>query len=131
MLGGVPITTDAALTDAEIRAKNLIIIGPASANSYLARIADRLPAQEKDGALLLGNEHYSLADRGYALFYVNPDAPTRFILVLSAPDLVKYPAALSRLFTAMFSAGPQGLALLDLTATGKKGSLYDPVDCLG
>ncbi len=117
-MGSIPILADQEITPAIAAAKNLILLGPVSANRYLARIADRLPVQEKDGALQVGNETYDLAGRSYALFYHNPEAPGRFILVLSTPDVRSWPAALDRFLTAINPNAPLGLCLVDNDSGG-------------
>lgn len=117
-MGSIPIIADQEVTPAIATAKNLILLGPASANHYLARIADRLPAQEKDGALQIGNERYDLAGRSYALFYYNPEAPGRFVLVLSTPDVRSWPAALDRFLNAINPNAPLGLCLVDNDSGG-------------
>ncbi len=43
MRGDAPMKDDAAVTDADIAANNLVLWGDPQSNKVLARIADRLP----------------------------------------------------------------------------------------
>ena len=84
--GQIPIKGDVDLTDDDIERRNLIIVGAASSNTYLAQITDKLPAAEKDGVLTVGSEPYDLKGKVYGLFHYNPQAPKRLILLISSTE---------------------------------------------
>jgi len=88
--GGIPVKADIEVTDEDIKRCNLIIVGPASANRLLGRITLRLPAAEADGVLTIGQEAYPLTGKGYGLYYYNPEAPKRLIVVMSSPEAGKF-----------------------------------------
>ena len=55
MRGDAPIKDDAAVTDADIQANNLVLWGDPQSNKLLARIADKLPIQWTADAVVLGS----------------------------------------------------------------------------
>jgi hypothetical protein len=73
---------DTAVRDADLAAKNLILVGTPKQNRLLARIADRLPVTFlDDGVKIAGKEHRG-ADVSLALVYPNPLNPERYVLLL-------------------------------------------------
>ena len=85
-LGGILVKADVDVTAQDIARNNLIIVGPASANRVLAKISDRLPAVEQKGTLTVAGEKYDLKGKAYGLFYYNPEAPKRLIMVMSSTE---------------------------------------------
>ena len=89
-LGRIPIKADVDITADDVAERNLIIVGPASANRYLARIIGKLPVAESGDAVKFGGETYSCARGGYGLFYYSPEAPKRYIVVMSGPNAERF-----------------------------------------
>ncbi len=113
--GKIPIKTDAELTDNDIANRNLIIVGPASVNKYLAQITGKLAASEAAGKLTIGPETYALAGKIYGQFHYNPQAPKRFIYVISSPDAEGYSgSAVGAIRWVIASERPVGLILRDV-----------------
>ena len=112
--GKIPIKTDAELTEKDIANRNLIIVGPATANKYLAQITGKLAASEAAGKLTVGPETYDLAGKVYGQFHYNPQAPQRLIYVISSPDPVGYGgSAVGPIRLVIASERPVGLILRD------------------
>ncbi len=112
--GKIPIKTDAELTDADIQNRNLIIVGPASANKYLAQITSKLPAVEANGKLTIGPETYELAGKVYGLFHYNPQAMNRLVYVISSPAPEGYSGeAAGAIRWSFASERPVGLIIRD------------------
>jgi len=106
------------LTDADMTRCNLILVGHVANNSVLAGMSARLPAVEKDKALVIGEETYPLQGRGYALLHYNPRAPRRLMLVLSSHEPAFFGDKIAELM--MERAGedrPFGLLLMGLDDT--------------
>lgn len=80
-----PIVDDVDVTDAMIRERALVLVGPPSSNSILARIADRLPIRFTDGAIALGDALHRGPNVGAAFVAPNPLSPERLVLVIAGP----------------------------------------------
>jgi hypothetical protein len=81
-----PIVNDVDVTDAMIRDTVLVLIGPPSSNSVLARIADRLPIVVRDGAIEVGDRVYRGAEVGTVFVAPSPLASERAVLVIAGTD---------------------------------------------
>lgn len=80
-----PIVDDVDVTDAMIQDSALVLIGPPSSNSILARIAGRLPIRIGD-TIRVGEEHHRGPEVGTAFVAPNPLAPRRMVLVIAGLD---------------------------------------------
>jgi hypothetical protein len=80
-----PIVDDVDVTEAMMAERALVLIGPPSSNSVLARIADRLPIRVADDGVHLGNVTYSGEQVGTAFVAPNPEHPERAVLVIAGP----------------------------------------------
>ena len=107
--GKIPIKADTELTAEDERRCNLILVGPADVNSVLARIAPRLPAVESDGFLHIGEEKYDLEGASYGLFHYNPEAPERYVMVMSSPEIEFYQSINNGIADLMGDERPLGL----------------------
>ena len=114
MTGAIPVKTDREITAADIEGHNLIIVGPASANRLLAQITDKLPAAETSDSLRFNNASHALADVAYGLYYYNPLAPKRFILVMSSANAAFYESLNNGIADLMHEERPFGLTILRL-----------------
>jgi hypothetical protein len=81
--GEAQVTTDAALTDAQIRENNLILFGDPSSNATLAKIADKLPIQWKGDKLTVGDKTFDASHHMPALIFPNPLNPERYVVLNS------------------------------------------------
>ncbi len=81
--GDAPIKDDTAVTEADIKANNLILWGDPSSNAVLKKIADKLPV--KWGRDSLEFRGYKLEAASYApiLIFPNPLNPQKYIVVNS------------------------------------------------
>ena len=75
---------DAQVDDADIAGANLILFGTPATNTFLARIADKLPIRFADGKYVVGKQSYP-DSLGLIFIYPNPLNPDRMIAVCSGP----------------------------------------------
>lgn len=80
-----PIVDDVDVTDAMIHGSVLVLIGPPSSNSILARIADRLPIRVTNDAVLVGEEAHRGDQVGTVFVAPSPLDPDRTVLVIAGP----------------------------------------------
>ncbi len=80
-----PIVDDVDVTEAMIRDTVLVLIGPPSSNSVLARIADRLPIRITGDAVVTGRETHRGEQVGAVFVAPSPLAPDRAVLVIAGP----------------------------------------------
>ncbi|MFC1712576.1 hypothetical protein ACFL6S_02845 [Candidatus Poribacteria bacterium] len=107
--GKIPIKADTEISIEDERRCNLILVGPADVNCVLARIAPNLPAVERDGFLHVGEEKYDLAGASYGLFHYNPEAPERYVMVMSSPEIEFYKSINNGIADLMNDERPLGL----------------------
>ncbi len=81
-----PIVDDVDVTDAMIRDTVLVLVGPPSSNSVLARIADRLPIRVANDGVHVGDAVHRGAQVGAAFVAPNPLNPDRMVLVIAGPE---------------------------------------------
>ncbi|MGE0789933.1 MAG: prolyl oligopeptidase family serine peptidase [Sandaracinaceae bacterium] len=81
-----PIVDDTEVTDAMMAERSLVLIGPPSSNSVLARLNDRLPIQIDARGVHLGVAVHEGAQVGVAFVAPNPEHPERSVLVLAGPS---------------------------------------------
>lgn len=70
--GELPIKDDVALTEDDIRSKNLILFGDPGSNSLMAKVLSRMPLDWTKDSLQLGGDKVSAADHVPALIAPNP-----------------------------------------------------------
>ena len=80
-----PIVDDVDVTDAMIRDRVLVLVGPPSSNLVHARIADRLPIRVAADGVHVGAEVHAGEQVGVAFVAPNPLNPDRAVLVLAGP----------------------------------------------
>lgn len=80
-----PIVDDVDVNEETLRDRALVLIGPPSSNSLLARIADRLPIQVTDDTVILGETRHEGESVGAAFVAPNPLNPERLVLVIAGP----------------------------------------------
>jgi len=88
--GDAPITTDTALTDAEIASSNLILWGDPSSNKELAKIADKLPLKWNATGVSVGSQSYSGDTHVPILIYPNPLNPKHYVVLNSGFTFREY-----------------------------------------
>jgi hypothetical protein len=81
--GVAPIKPDTEVTADDMRTKNLILWGDASSNTIIAKLADRLPIQTKDGKITVGVQSYDAANHAPILIHPNPESPSRYVVLNS------------------------------------------------
>src|SRR5579862_9590898 len=81
--GDARVTTDDALTDAQIASSNLVLWGDPSSNKILARIADKLPIHWSANSISVGSRQFPSATNVPVLIYPNPLNPKRYVVINS------------------------------------------------
>jgi len=77
---GIPeVKPDTAVTDADLKGRNLVLFGDEGTNSLVGQMRDKLPFRLENGTVCLGDRTYDYkADRlGFMLCYPNPLAVNR------------------------------------------------------
>jgi hypothetical protein len=82
--------TDAAVTDADIAANNLVLWGDPSSNRLLGRIADRLPIQWTAAGVQVGQKSYPVGSHVPVLIFPNPLNPARYVVLNSGFTFREY-----------------------------------------
>jgi hypothetical protein len=72
----------AAVSEADIADKNLILVGTPEQNSLVAKIADRLPIQFLAGGVQIGGQEHRGERLGLVMIYPNPLNPERYVLLV-------------------------------------------------
>jgi hypothetical protein len=88
--GEARVTTDEALTDAQIAESNLVLWGDPQSNKTLAKILDRLPIKWTTEALTVGDKTYPSGSHIPALIFPNPLNPERYIVLNSGFTFREY-----------------------------------------
>ncbi len=70
--GELPIKDDVAVTDDDMRTRNLILFGDPGSNSWIAKVLPKLPLTWSKDTLRFGGQDYSSADHLPALIAPNP-----------------------------------------------------------
>jgi dienelactone hydrolase len=81
--GDVRVKEDAAVTDADIAAHNLVLWGDPRSNALLARIAERLPVRWDATAVALGGRTWPAAHHVPVMIFPNPLNPKRYVVLNS------------------------------------------------
>jgi hypothetical protein len=88
--GDARVTTDAAVTDADIAAHNLVLWGDPSSNKVLAKIADKLPIKWNTKEISVGSQSYASETHVPVLIYPNPLNPKRYVVLNSGFTFREY-----------------------------------------
>lgn len=87
LYGQLPIKADREVTDRDIADHNLVLIGSATQNSLVARLAAQLPVSEAGGVLKSSDGFaYPFSGNAVALVHYNPLAPQRLLLWIASPE---------------------------------------------
>jgi hypothetical protein len=82
--GDAPTKDDAAISDADIAANNLVLWGDPQSNAILAKIADKLPIQWSKDKLVANGKTYDATTHAPVLIYPNPLNPAKYIVINSS-----------------------------------------------
>lgn len=77
----LPETTDASLTAADIRDKNLVLFGDPGSNAVLRRLLPKLPLRWTKDTITLAGKTFSAHDHLPALIFPNPENPQRYVVL--------------------------------------------------
>ena len=101
--GRLRIRADDDVTDADLQANNLVLLGDATQNSVVRKIAKKLPVAIRDGRIRTHDGFaWDYAGRALGLLHFNPLAERRLIYWVAAADLDFYrPGTIAPLTTMM------------------------------
>ncbi len=80
----VAIKADVDVTDEERKTRHLLLIGRPGTNSLASRFADNLPVAFESGSFRIGDKTYAHAGSAIVAAGPNPEAPSRYSLVIYA-----------------------------------------------
>ena len=83
MRGDLPVKNDTEVTEADVRAKHLILFGDPGSNSWLAKALPKLPVTWTRDELRLGDQTPSARDHAPVFICASPLASGRYIVVNS------------------------------------------------
>lgn len=83
--GDVLVKDDRDVTDADLRASNLVLWGDPSSNTLIARVLPGLPLTWTRDALTFAGSTYAAAENMPMLVYPNPLQPGRYVVLNSGP----------------------------------------------
>lgn len=78
------VKLDTEVTAADIAGMNLILFGDASSNTLIAKLAGKLPIQERSGVLHVGGQTFPADHHAPILIYPNPLNPERYVVLNSS-----------------------------------------------
>lgn len=82
-----PVLADRDVTPELIRRSSLVLVGNARDHLILGRLNERLPARHVSSGLQFGGEVYRGEDLGAVYIYPNPEAPERYIVVITGSEV--------------------------------------------
>jgi Prolyl oligopeptidase family len=88
--GEARVKDDAAVTDEDIAAHNLVLWGDPSSNRVLAKIADKLPIRWDAQGVHVGAQNYAADQHVPVLVYPNPLNPKRYVVLNSGFTFREY-----------------------------------------
>ena len=81
------VVADTAVTPELAAGAHLVLYGTPGDNAVLDRIAAKLPIRVEEGAVKLGARAVGDASAGTRFIYPNPEAPSRYVVVFTAPRI--------------------------------------------
>ena len=81
------VVADTAVTPELAASAHLVLYGTPGDNAVLDRIASKLPIRVEDGAVKMGARSVGDASAGARFIYPNPEAPSRYVVVFTAPSV--------------------------------------------
>jgi hypothetical protein len=88
--GDARVTSDDAVSDADIAGSNLVLWGDPSSNKVLARIADKLPVHWTAKEVAVGAKTYPSDTNVAVLIYPNPLNPKKYVVLNSGFTFREY-----------------------------------------
>ncbi len=88
--GDARMTTDDAVSDADIANSNLVLWGDPSSNKILAKIADKLPLKWSAKEITVGTKTYPSDTNVALLIYPNPLNPKKYVVLNSGFTFREY-----------------------------------------
>ena len=77
-----PVKFDTEISDADIQAHNLVVVGDSATNSLIAKMGERLPLRVTADQMSLGDKNWKGERLGYEFVAFNPLNPRKYVVVL-------------------------------------------------
>ncbi len=81
--GELPVKDDTAVTEDDVRGRNLILFGDPGSNRWIEKVLPRLPLRWTRDEVRLGEDRYPAADHAPALIQPSPFAEGRYVVLNS------------------------------------------------
>ncbi len=82
-----PIKADHEVTDEDLKTHSVVIVGTPKGNALLGKMADALPIQIREGAVVVGQKKFEGWANAAAFIYPNPLNPDRYVVVYTGTSL--------------------------------------------
>jgi hypothetical protein len=113
LAGSGPCVADTNVSDDLMSSHNLIVVGIAETNMWLAKVADKLPAKIKDGKVIADEQSYEKADMGIIIIYPNPLNPAKYLAVFTGTS-EKALSNISTAYSQMKSKKPADVGIFEV-----------------
>jgi hypothetical protein len=117
LANGGPCFADANLPRELLENHNLILVGTAGSNIWLAKICENLPVQIKEGRLVAGDKYFDGPDIGFIFIYPNPLNPERYVATFSGTS-PRAMANISKAYSQMKSIRPADVGIFEIDDNG-------------
>ena len=87
-----PAKLDGEVTEDEMKQRNLVLIGDASLNSIVARLAGKIPLSSSPAGITIAGNTFPGAHLGYELAYPNPLNVEKYVVLIGATQMAGVPA---------------------------------------
>jgi hypothetical protein len=117
---GAPCLADTDMPKKMIADHNLVLVGSAESNFWLAQISEKLPVQIKHRRIYTTNDkHFEGDDLAYVVIHPNPMNPDKYVVVYSATS----EKAMANMFDAYSQMTPSIPADVGIYEVTKQGSI--------
>jgi len=118
LAGEGPCFADTDLPAQLVATHNLILVGTAPSNRWLAKVDPSLPVRIEQGQVIAGGMRYQGPDLAYLLIYPNPLNAEHYVAVCSATS-AQAMAALPEAYPQMKTVRPADVGVFEVTEDGK------------
>ena len=116
-VGGFPCKPDTAVSNDDMKAYNLFVIGSADQNTIAARLAPGMPVSVKGDSITTSDRlSWSFRERAFGLLYLNPFYPDRLVY-WAASSSKRFYRYLSPLISSQNMTAPPDFVLMDAQET--------------
>jgi hypothetical protein len=118
LAGEGPCLADTDLPAPLVGTHNLVLVGTAESNRWLAKVEPSLPVRIVEGQIIADRMRYRGPDLAYVLIYPNPLNAARYVVVCSATS-ARAMAALPGAYSQMKTVRPADVGVFEIAEDGK------------